>query len=273
MEHTLEGIPETMLIPLWARAEETIKKNPIIRDEKAIKMVSQIDYDFSKFKKSKLSQVGVSIRTEILDTRVREYLKRKPDSIIINLGSGLDTRMERFTSQNIRYWYDIDLPEAIGIRRHFFHEGAKNKFIAKSIFDPTWFSEIDKSTSNILILAEGLFMYFREEKIKKLFNELINNFPAAEIFFEMLAPFMVGKSKKHDSLKKINNRAEFLWGIAESKEIEKWDDRIRFQDDWNYFDYHKRRWGLFGCIARTPLFRPHFSSRIVHFCFEQRKNA
>ena len=33
MEKKLQGVPETMLIPLWARAEEAKQANPIIRDD------------------------------------------------------------------------------------------------------------------------------------------------------------------------------------------------------------------------------------------------
>ena len=42
----LTGIPETLLIALWARAAATKEKDAIICDEKAVEMVSLIDYDF-----------------------------------------------------------------------------------------------------------------------------------------------------------------------------------------------------------------------------------
>ncbi len=44
MEQKLEGVPETLLVPLWARATETKHENPIIKDEKA-----QEKYQNSKF--------------------------------------------------------------------------------------------------------------------------------------------------------------------------------------------------------------------------------
>ena len=52
IKQELSGIPETLLIPLWARASEKDRKNPIITDEKAVEIISQIDYDFSKFSKT-----------------------------------------------------------------------------------------------------------------------------------------------------------------------------------------------------------------------------
>ncbi len=47
--HKLKGIPETLLIALWARAAATREPEPIIRDDEAVEMVSRIDYDFSRF--------------------------------------------------------------------------------------------------------------------------------------------------------------------------------------------------------------------------------
>ena len=45
----LIGVPETMLVPLYARALETQRENGLIRDDHAVEMVAKIDYDFAKF--------------------------------------------------------------------------------------------------------------------------------------------------------------------------------------------------------------------------------
>ncbi len=55
--HQLKNIPETMLITLWAKATEAKTKNPILQDKKAAEIFEQVDYDFSRFKNVKLSQV------------------------------------------------------------------------------------------------------------------------------------------------------------------------------------------------------------------------
>ncbi len=138
MEHKLQGLPETMLIPLWARAVETERKQSIIKDFKAQQIIKKIDYDFSRFKKSWLSQVGISVRTMLLDEATRSFLQRNPEAVIINLGSGLDTRYERLKDENIAFWYDVDVPESLVLRRMFFSEGKKNSCIALSCLDESW---------------------------------------------------------------------------------------------------------------------------------------
>ena len=102
MKQTLNGIPETLLIPLWARAVEIKHSNPIINDHKAIEMMEQINYDFNKFDSEWTTQISIAVRTEILDNATKEFITKFPDAVIINIGCGLDTRfsseliMEKF---------------------------------------------------------------------------------------------------------------------------------------------------------------------------------
>ncbi len=46
MIENLNGIPKTLLIPLWARAVEISHSNPIVLDYKANEMMDQINYNF-----------------------------------------------------------------------------------------------------------------------------------------------------------------------------------------------------------------------------------
>ncbi len=269
MQNKLTGIPETLLIPLWARAFETERTDAIIRDYKAVEMVSKIDYDFAKFKRSCLSQVGVSVRTMLLDKASHDFFRKHPDAVIINLGAGLDTRCERLRDSDFYCWYDLDVPESIALRKKFVPEGNKNKIIAKSMFDYTWMDDVKTGNLPVLIIAEGLFMYFPENEIKNLLIQIIDRFPDAEVLFEKLGPFLVGKAQKHDSLKTIEAAPEFKWGLARGKEIEKFDNRIEFIEEWEFFNYYKKRWGLFGYIARLPLLRRKLSSSIVHVKFRR----
>ncbi|WP_020586648.1 class I SAM-dependent methyltransferase [Desulfobacter curvatus] len=267
MEHSLSGIPETLLVALWARAAETRMPNPLIRDEKAVEMVGQIDYDFSRFEKGgKLTQTGVAIRTQILDTALLKYLSIHPDAVVINLGAGLDTRHTRLDCRN-HDWYEIDLPESITLRRHFFKESESYRFIEKSIFDLSWIQDVNVGDRPVLFLAEGLLMYFEESLVQNFFKELATTFRRGRVLFETLPPIMVGKSKHHCSLKKMDSRAEFKWGLKNPLALEAWHPAIRLLDAWDYSDYCKRRWGIFGVIARLPFVRPNLACRIVYLSF------
>ncbi len=265
---TLNGIPETLLIALWARAAATQENNPIIRDEKAVEMVSQIDYDFSRFKKSRFTQLGVAVRTMLLDQGLKTFLKAHPDAVVINFGAGLDTRHERVGCSDVD-WYEIDVPETIALRERFFTETEHYHFISKSIFDLSWMDLVETRNRPVLFLAEGLFMYFEEQQMKDFFTTLAERMPGSEMLFEMLAPFMVGRSKQHETVKKIDSSAEFKWGMKNSEDLESWNPRIEYLQEQNYFDFYKKSWGLLGRFARLPLIRPQFACRIVHVRFNE----
>jgi len=87
------------------------------------------------------------------------------------------------------------------------------------------------------------------------------------MYFEMLAPLMVGKSKHHDSLSKMADRIEFKWGLKDSRTMETWCPNLRYVEEWNYFDYYADRWTWFGLLARLPLLKPRLATRIVHLQF------
>jgi O-methyltransferase involved in polyketide biosynthesis len=255
MIQNLKGISETLLVPLWARAVETKRLDHIIKDDKAVEMMEHIEYDFSKFDIREMPQISIIIRTELLDQATQEFMDRNPDAIIIDLGCGLDTRFSRLDNGRIR-WYDIDLSEPIRIRKYFFEETDRYHMIAKSVFDYSWIDEII-AKNPVLIIAEGLLMYFNENDVEEFINKMGKRFAQSEMLFDVITSVVVEKKKK-DSNSFLNN-APFLWGIKDLKEINRFNPKICILNEWNYFDYHNDR--------RNELkvgLKREFSGRIVH---------
>ena len=48
MNVQLSGVAETLLIPLYFRAQETQRPDVLVKDEQAAALVKQLDYDFSR---------------------------------------------------------------------------------------------------------------------------------------------------------------------------------------------------------------------------------
>ncbi|HVL01135.1 MAG TPA: class I SAM-dependent methyltransferase, partial [Dongiaceae bacterium] len=101
----LTGVPETLLIPLYARALETSRDNTIFRDPKAVEMVNRIEYDFSKFDTDTPTTLGIAIRSRIIDDMARAYIEQHTDCVVINIAAGLDARYYRIDNGRLR-WYE-----------------------------------------------------------------------------------------------------------------------------------------------------------------------
>lgn len=246
MKIKLEGVQETLLIPLAARAMETKKTKPRLTDRNAVDMVEKIDYDFTKFEKA-TSQQGVIARTMILDREVQQYIDSYPDAVCISIGCGLDTRYQRLKHGKIR-WYNLDFPEVIQIRKQLLFEGKNVELIAKSALDASWTEDIDQTSGHVLIILEGILMYLEEMEVIQLMAMIRNCFSGCTILAEIVHPMMAKKSKHHDTVKQTT--AVFHWGIASGKEMEKLCDALHYEKEWNLMDNLTDQGLLFRIGAR-----------------------
>jgi len=235
------SIAETLYIPLAARAMETKRNNPVVSDLKALEIINQLDMSNKIVNGGEISTLGILARTIVIDEEVRKKLAFNPKTIVINLGAGLDTRIFRLDN-GILKWYDLDLPEVITLRSRFIEKNERIHFVSKSILDTSWINEIDISeNSNIIIIAEGLLMYFAEEDVKQIFHSLSERFAGADMYFDVVHSYFVGK--------KISNN--FLWGLDNATNIEKIHKSIKLVDSWSTGNLLKDRQSLFFKIMNV----------------------
>jgi len=228
----LQDVPETLLYPLIARYVETKKEGGIIKDPKSVEILDSLDYDVRKARLFAPAQIGVCFRTMIFDEQVLVFLKDHPEAVVVNLGCGLDTRFPRVDNGRV-LWFDLDLPAIIELRKNFFAQTERHRFITASALDPTWLTVVPKKKST-LIIAEGLSMYFTEEEIKTLLKNIKNNFPGAGILMEVFHPFIISLKSKWVTRNPMDTKfAAFLkWGVTSGREMDGWGDGTRFVNEW-----------------------------------------
>ncbi len=265
MKTHLTGVKETLLLPLWARARETQRHDPIVEDPTAVELLRRIDYDFRRFDHDWKSQVAVAVRTRILDDAVKHFLASHPQALIVNLGAGLDSRFQRLDNGTVQ-WFELDLPEVIAYRRDHFTETERYRFIACSVMDTTWLARIERSERPRLLIAEGLLMYFPRFEVRNLLRRLAKTFPGAEMLLEVLAFGAVGMTHYHDTLHRFD--ASLKWSLADAHELEQWDPRIRLLAEWCVLDHHTERWSWLSLVATNPWFRLLYGERIVRIGFQ-----
>lgn len=208
----LSGVPETMLQTVYARAKET-RTRGAIRDEKAVQLVEQLDYDFSLADKDAAMHNGVVARTILLDKLVKGYLSANPGTIVVNIACGLDTRCYRMGGY--AHWYNLDLPETISLRKKLLPEQGDISQIAMSAMG-NWGGQIAESSSPVLVVIEGLTMYLTEADIKQMFSVISGRFRQATVLVETMNP-AVAKHFKERSIE--GSHAKFTWGVKDGKAL------------------------------------------------------
>jgi O-methyltransferase involved in polyketide biosynthesis len=277
----LSGVAETLLITLYIRAMESQRLDALIKDRKAVELVTRKNLDFTRVKQIPLSEANklvIILRTREFDHYAQDFLARHPEAVVVHIGCGLDSRFERVAEGGRVEWYDLDFPNVIELRRKFIgDEKERYHLLGCSVLDNAWLDMVSahqqppsgtQSTQRpFLFLAEGISMHLKEAQVKSLVLTLRDHFPGAELVFDAYSPIHLLVSNLQTA------RAGFRchWGLWHGQEIEGWGDPstslraggIRLLDEWGYFDGPEPRLASIWWIRPfEPLFR---TLRIYHF--------
>jgi O-methyltransferase involved in polyketide biosynthesis len=268
----LGNIQKTLILPLWGRAVETQKSNPLLIDKTAVEIIRKIDYDFDAISKemSEISQLGWVVRSLLIDRIINRFIEKHPETTIVNIGCGLDTTFERIDNGLIR-WYDLDLPDTIELRKKFIQENDRRKYIQSSFLDPEWLNDLIIK-DNILFIAAGVFYYFEERQIQDFFHTISDMFPGSEIVFDAASPIGIKMANKMVIRKSGMDEKSFLiWGIKRAKDIQLWDNRIDILGEDLFFKKIKKKlpFGTRIKLSFSDMFRMQY---LIHLKIRENNN-
>ena len=223
---------ETLIIPLYGRKMCSEQFPQLFRDETAIRLIDQVDYDFSelaKKSKSAMQQFGfleVAMRQNDLAWEVRDYLKAHPKAAVVNLGCGLDDTGRSCDNGCCRI-YNLDFPSVIEVRDQLLPAGEREQNIGCDINDFSWFDKID-AADGAVFFAAGVFYYFLTEQVRALVQAMAVRFPGGRLVFDA-----AGKSAVKMMLKtwikdaKIQDVGAYFAVSDAGKELSGWSPAIR----------------------------------------------
>ena len=84
----LGEVQKTLFLPLWGRAEESKKQKPLLVDETAVRIIEQVNFDFSQFTQNidDISQIAWIKRSLFCDQVINEFLEKYPEGTIVISG-------------------------------------------------------------------------------------------------------------------------------------------------------------------------------------------
>lgn len=246
----INNISETAFLTLQCHVIDAQSKKPILNDKSSVRTFEILRSYFSKsdrilFKRLFESNVRSNLikytvlRAKKYDSFIVNFLSKFPDAAVVNIGCGLDNRFERIDNDRITF-FDLDLPDIMNIKKQIFPETGRYCQISKSVFELDWIDDIE--SSNVILVAEGVFMYCKEQDVKNLFASLQEKLNSPEIVFEVFnSKWLKGWRKRIMEFKlkkelKLGEGTTFQFGISDSDAIESWNLGMKLLDDWSYFD-------------------------------------
>ena len=218
----LSRVQETLLITLYAKAIDNRSRDPILHDAKADQMVGLIDCDFTKLNSWGNDNLIV-IRAKQYDDWIQEFIRRNTTCVVLNLGCGLDTRVTRINPPSTLRWFDIDFSDVIQLRKNFYSDHPGYQMIESSITDPAWFAGIPTGQP-VMIIAEGVLEYLKEEEVKVLLNRLTDYFAHGVILFDVMNSFAIQSAK---SAANEPTAGLHKWEVNDIREVDALDPTLK----------------------------------------------
>lgn len=204
---SLGEVQETLLIPLYGRAQDARRRTSVLHDHKAIELVTAIDYDFEKFRGPSLA--GSVLRASIFDQYVRDFLTAHPDGTVVDMGCGLSTRFDRLDNGRVR-WFDLDVPDTMALRRRFFEDGERYTMIAGSIFESDWYEQVTTVPGPYFLLSEAVLLYFSADQVHAVLKQFAAAFPGSLLAFDTGGELMMNSQDRNPVFKAVPARMQWI---------------------------------------------------------------
>ncbi|KAF9889049.1 hypothetical protein FE257_008026 [Aspergillus nanangensis] len=219
----LNGVAQTLLVPLVARAHDFSSPRPILRDSYAQHILDKLDLDVTEVALTPNQVTGVALRTSQFDRWTSDFLQVHPATTVLHLACGFDSRMERVNWGTDTRWIDIDLPEVIELRRKIqpgFLPGRNYSLLGIDVLDEDWMQGVS-ADGPVLVVMEGLLSYLPQDDVHQLLQRLCRNFHRGASLFECVNSATLQSLNRTKPLQPINSMgAEFHWSVDDPKTLE-----------------------------------------------------
>ena len=203
----LNGVEDTLFIPLVGRIYSSKCYKEFFYDEKALELEKYIKDDLIKENTGEYFTLASISRFYELDRLAAAFIQKYKACNIISLGCGLETMYFRLRDKRATY-YEIDFPSVIEQRRIALGENENEVLIGSNILDFSWIDKIDTKRPS-LIIASGVFQYLHHADVISIINQIKARFSVAELAFDATNKSGIKGAEKY--VKKTGNTSAMMY--------------------------------------------------------------
>ncbi|MDO5438597.1 MAG: class I SAM-dependent methyltransferase [Erysipelotrichaceae bacterium] len=220
MTRKLGVVEDTLYVPMLGRIYASENCRDILYDKKALELKNKLPGGLiEKDTQTQYTYLASASRSANMDRYIKDFIRRKPEGIVVQLGCGLETTYYRCDNGHTK-WYAIDLPHVIEYRRELLSEAGREEYIPGDAFQKDWIEQIrsEHPDAPLLVTASGLFYYFEEEKVLSLLR-MLQGYGEIEVLFDTVNKSgMTMMKKKH--MKTVGHQdAQMYFYVDSAKEL------------------------------------------------------
>ncbi|WP_193048142.1 class I SAM-dependent methyltransferase [Mycolicibacterium baixiangningiae] len=239
----LHGAAQTMLTTLYLKALDADFDRPVLGDRYAREAIGRLDYDWSDLGITRRWAPLVTVRSAQYDLWAAQFLAAHPESTVVHMGCGLDSRVFRLDPGPGVQWYDLDYPAVIALREKIYPTRARYHLVPASATDPAWLDRIPADRP-VLVLAEGISMYLTEHDGVALLRRIVDRFPSGELQIDFYNWFGIRTQKTHTLVRRSGST--LYWAVNRPGDVLSQVPGLRLLCAVSFFD-----WSTFHRASRA----------------------
>jgi methyltransferase (TIGR00027 family) len=176
----IENISDTARWVAVYRAMETERSDAVFRDPFAARLAGERGRAIvNAMRGGKGAAWAMIVRTAVFDEMILERIRNGGVDTVLNLAAGLDARAWRLPLEPTLRWIDVDLPGILDYKLDTLREEktvCRYEAVRLDLTDGpkrrALFSQIDRESSRLLVVTEGLVIYLTAEQVGELARDL-----------------------------------------------------------------------------------------------------
>ncbi|WP_166983473.1 class I SAM-dependent methyltransferase [Paramicrobacterium fandaimingii] len=228
----LTPVEKTIYLTVVSRARDAHSRQPILGDSWSVCVRDGVDYDFDALRMPEKEKFTVAIRGKQLDDWCRDFIRRHPDAVVIELGCGLDDRSRRISPPDGVDWYDVDFDAVMNFRSRVSIPRSLTGTVHEVRGDATegsWVNELP-SGRPVFVIADGFIPFIQTDRLRALVRQLIGHFPSGEIGLNGYTTLAARLLKRITAMKTIGLMPDMGAAFDDPRTPELWDPRLRLAE-------------------------------------------
>lgn len=242
-ESKLGVVEDTLYVPMLGRIYASEHCKNILYDKKALELKNGLPKGIvENDTQTQYTYLASASRSANVDRYIKNFVERKPNGIIVQVGCGLETTYYR-NDNGQTAWYGVDLPHVIEYRKGLLPENEREKYISGDAFSKEWIEEIraEYTSEPLLVVASGLFHYFKEENVLCLIKMLMNYGDVEVLFDTVNKSGMKMMQKKHMKTVGHEEAKMFFYADSATELAAKIDKKVNVLAEENFYSYISKK--------------------------------
>ena len=172
-------VQRVSLLALRLRALDARSTSPILDDVGSARIADAMGLDLSR-PRIPSSVVAVhALRTKTLDDVIRRFTAEQPDAVVLDLGCGLDPRMQRCDPSPGVDWYGVDHPDVIRLREQHLPGGHT---VGADLTVDGWLDDLPRDRPAVIV-TDGLLALLSGDAFAAMARAATAHFATGEFAF------------------------------------------------------------------------------------------